>query len=345
MENAMHNLMTYINCLFISAMLCLLPVTVQAAKVGGVQKSEIPGWFKESFLDLRDDVNEARQKKRRLMIYFHQDGCPYCAELVNNNFSQKTTVDYINRHFDAIAINMWGDREVTHLDGKTYTEKELAAVLKIWFTPTLLFLNDTGETVLRINGYYPPKKLKTALEYVADRQEDKLSFRKYMAGRSMPPAHGKLHKAPYFLKPPHNLSRLDNSKPVIVFFEQKDCPACDIMHNQILSDATSIKQLQNFSVLQVDMWGKDKITLFDNKTMTTGEWARKLDISYAPSAVIFDNGMEVIRIEAFLKGFHVQSIMDYVSSGAYRTEPSLQRFIQKRAERLLEKGTKVDIWK
>ncbi|HQY46835.1 MAG TPA: hypothetical protein PLE38_07790, partial [Usitatibacteraceae bacterium] len=39
---------------------------------------EPPKWFKETFLDLKDDVAEAAKAGRRVMVYFYQDGCPYC---------------------------------------------------------------------------------------------------------------------------------------------------------------------------------------------------------------------------------------------------------------------------
>ena len=38
---------------------------------------EQPGWFKNSFLDLNEDIEEARASGKRLMIFFYQDGCPY----------------------------------------------------------------------------------------------------------------------------------------------------------------------------------------------------------------------------------------------------------------------------
>jgi thioredoxin-related protein len=318
---------------------------ILAAEIGGAAESEIPVWFKESFLDLREDIAEAKEKNRRVMIYFHQNGCPYCAELVNNNFSQKPIVDFMNRHIDAVQINMWGDREVTHLDGKSYSEKQLAAKLKIWFTPTLLFFNETGDVVLRINGYYPPNRFMTALEYVAGTHESKVSFRDYSANKLKPATHGKLNKAPYFLKPPYNLAKVPADKPVAVFFEQKDCPACDTLHKEIMADNITINELKAFHTIQLDMWSNQNIVLFNGKTVSARKWAKDLGITYAPSAVLFDKGNEVIRIEAFLKGFHVQSVMNYVSSGSYKTEPSFQRFITKRAEHLLEQGHKVDIWK
>ena len=60
--------------------------------------------------------------------------------------------------------------------------------------------------------------------------------------------------------------------------------------------------------------------------------------------VLFDGGKEAIRIEAFLNGFHVQSVLDYVASGAYKTQPELQRFIRSRADHLREQGVVVDLW-
>jgi hypothetical protein len=44
------------------------------------------------------------------------------------------------------------------------------------------------------------------------------------------------------------------------------------------------------------------------------------------------------------KGFHVQSVLDYVASGAYKKQPELQRFIRERADHLREQGIVVDIW-
>jgi hypothetical protein len=61
--------------------------------------------------------------------------------------------------------------------------------------------------------------------------------------------------------------------------------------------------------------------------------------------VFFDEGTEVMRIEAMLKAFHVQSVLDYVASRAYREQPSFQRFIQGRADRLRERGVVVDLWR
>src|SRR3989441_12256048 len=92
---------------------------------------EVPAWFSETFLDLREDVREAAKQGKRLMIYFGQDGCPYCKALMQTNFTQPRIVEKTRRHFVALALNIWGDREVTMLDGKVMREKDFARLMRV----------------------------------------------------------------------------------------------------------------------------------------------------------------------------------------------------------------------
>jgi len=49
----------------------------------------------------------------------------------------------------------------------------------------------------------------------------------------------------------------------------------------------------------------------------------------------------VLRLEAYFRPFHVAGSLEYVASGAYRTEPSLQRFLQSKADRMRRGGETV----
>src|SRR5438128_1463555 len=90
----------------------------ELAQSASPQAIDIPGWFSESLLDLREDVREAAKEGKRVLLYFGQDGCPYCKALMRTNFTQPLIVSKARSHFTAIALNIWGDREVTSLDGK-----------------------------------------------------------------------------------------------------------------------------------------------------------------------------------------------------------------------------------
>ena len=305
----------------------------------------VPPWFKNSFLDLKDDAAEAAEQGKRLLVYIGQDGCPYCAALFKGNFAQPDILEYTRKRFDAVDINLWGDRPVTDFDGEKLTEKTFAAKHRVRYTPTLLFFDGKGKQVLRIDGYYPPPKFLAALRYVGDDLgKGGESFAAYLArATAVPAAPGTLRSQPFFEKPPHDLSR--TGKPLAVFFEQGDCPACVELHRDVFAQPATREQLARFRVVQLDRWGDTPVTTPQGERLSARAWADRLNVAYAPTAVFFDGGREVMRIDAMLKGFHVQSVMDYVASGAYKQQPSFQRFIQARADRLREAGATVDLWK
>jgi thioredoxin-related protein len=313
----------------------------------GAEESEPPAWFKESFLDFEEDVREAAANHKRVMLYFHQANCPYCSLLVKENFTRPDIVAAMRKNLESIAVNLWGDREVIATDGKTYTEKSLAAALKVNYTPTLIFLDEQGKVALRLDGYYPPERFRLALDYVAGHKETELGFHEYLAARLAEAKTGGLHTEPFFLPPPYALARngVSADRPLAVFFEQVNCADCDRLHEQILADPATRALAERFETVQLDMAADTPVITPAGVRTTASAWARELDLGYAPSIVFFDRqGKEVMRIDAFLKTFHVQSVFDYVLQEAYLTEPSFQRFLSARAERLREEGVDVDIW-
>jgi thioredoxin-related protein len=337
----------------LSTLYLLFSLPLWAAQEGALQKGLInpghvdkPAWFKNSFLDLSEDVAEASAEGKRVILYFYQDGCPYCEKLINTNFAQRDIVEKTRTHFDVVAINMWGDTTVTDLNGNELTEKAFAVERKVQFTPTLLFLDEQGKVALRANGYYPPHKFMAALDYVAERREGKERFADYLAARKPKKASGRLHIGKGYLKPPYNLQRKEGDRPLLVLFEQHDCAACDEMHGDTFRRYKSIKLLKQFDIVLLDIWSKQPLTTPDGRHMETAKWVKELGIQYAPSMLFIDDkGDEVFRTEAYLRPFHTQSALDYVASGAYKTQAEFQRFVQERADHMREQGIEVDLWK
>ncbi len=324
-------------------MLCAICGILPAA--GAAQEIEIPTWFKNSFLDLRDDIREAATASKRLMVYFGQNGCPYCKQLMEVNFSQKDIVDKTRRHFDAIEINIFGSREVIWLDGRTRSEKDFAAMLKVQFTPTLLFLDEKGNVALRVNGYYPPHRFMAALDYVSQRREHTTSFAEFQNSYLRTPDSGIFHDQPFFRKEPYVFDRRKRAaRPLAVFFEQRNCSGCDEMHATALKTDLTRQLLSRFEVYRLNLHGGEAVIAPDGKSTSAAQWARELNLPYAPSVVLFDaRGKEVFRVEAYVRTFHLQSALDYVASGAYLKELSFQRYIQARAEAIRERGGRVDL--
>ncbi len=306
---------------------------------------EHPDWFKVSFLDLFEDIEDAADNNKRLMVYYYQDGCPYCKKLLEDNFSQREISEKTQKYFDVVSINLWGDKEVTVGD-RSYTEKEFAEALKVQYTPTLLFFNEENKIVFRANGYYPPEKFSALLDYIGKKQESKISYQDYMEKVNPQVSTGRLHDYINSVMSVADLSKVSmrSDKPLLVMFEQKKCKTCDELHLDILKREESIKQLSRFNVAVIDMWSDKTITIPSGKKMKIRDWAKKLDVKYAPSLLFFDDkGDEIFRADAYLRAFHTQSVMDYVASDAYKKQSNFQRYIDERADHLRDQGIEVDL--
>ena len=313
----------------------LLAVAVAApcrAQAPSPHAIDIPRWFTETFLELRDDVREAAAQGKRVMLYFGQDGCPYCTALMQTNFSQRPIADKTRRHFVAIALNLWGDREVVWLDGRRMSEKALGRELRVQFTPTLLFLDEQGVVALRLNGYLPPHRFEAALDYAAGLAGKGMRYDEYIKTAIREAASATLHDEAFFTALPVALM---GAKPVALLFETPYCAGCDELHREALQRPEVRRLLERFSVY--------RLTLNDMRTPKT-TWARELRVAYTPTIVFLDRGKEVFRIDTYLRPFHLASALDYVASRAYRKEPSFQRYLQSRTERLRGRGDKVDLW-
>ena len=82
-----------------------------------------PEWFKESFLDLRDDLQEAiAAGKQGIALYFGQANCAYCKALMEINLTKPDIVDYVQENYDIIPLDIWGSRQVTMFNGEEINE-------------------------------------------------------------------------------------------------------------------------------------------------------------------------------------------------------------------------------
>src|SRR5688572_4470362 len=288
------------------ALLCVMLFALPAAA------QEPPEWFVESFLDIREDAAEAARDGKRLMLYFMQEGCPYCKQLVTVNFRDPRIAEKMRRNFMSVAINIWGDREITAADGRKVPEKRFAAALKVQFTPTLVFFDEKGAVAHRINGYLPPEEFHAALDRII----------------AAPPAAGSSGKAAQL-----DVRRRNGAKPIILVLSGARCDACEELEGHLQTPELRA-QLGRFEVLRAA----------NPVVAMTASGGRRIDSAYLPAMVFFADGAEVFRTEAYLRPFHLSSALDYVATRSYAREPSFQRFVQARAEVRRSRGERVELW-
>ena len=145
-------------------------------------------WMHDGFLDLAEDMMEAADSGRHLMVLYEQAGCPYCRELHRVNFARPEIAGYLAQHFLVVQLDLWGARAVTDFDGEEIEERALAAKWGVNFTPTtILFHRDNAGAAdarqaetFRLPGYLKPFHYLSSLEYVVTGEHARQPFQRYL---------------------------------------------------------------------------------------------------------------------------------------------------------------------
>ena len=329
--------------IIIMSLVCLVPLSAHTAdspepiqQVTNYDSFELPEWFKVSFLDLSEDNLEATEANKHLAVFFWQEFCAYCKNTIEKNLTQQSIRDVFDAHFDVVALNIWGDREVYGLDGEATTEKEIARSLDVQFTPTIIFFNSDGNPVLRLNGYVSPVEMQVALNYVQTKTYESQTIFEYLAANQPKAVNASLNTQP-FIQEEANLNI--KGQPKAILFEQTSCPDCDTFHRCVLSLESVRDRFKPFHTVQLDMWSSNPVMTPNGETKTARDYARDMKIMYAPSLVLFDsNGSEIIRVESQLRSFHTEAVLEYIADGIYQREPNFQRYIEERGDIIRAKG-------
>jgi thioredoxin-related protein len=115
-----------------------------AAEIGddGLHKQD---WFATTFRDIREDMKNAKSEGKRLVLIFEQRGCSYCRQIHEQVLTDPEVKDFIKTNYMVVQYNLYGDEEVTDLDGETLTEKTAARKWRVTFTPTIFFMPEEAD--------------------------------------------------------------------------------------------------------------------------------------------------------------------------------------------------------
>jgi len=299
-----------------------------------------PDWFKLSFLDLPEDIEEAGAAgKAGIIVYFGQKYCAYCQQFLEKDLTREDIQAYMREHFDVIGIDIHGHRQVVDPSGNEYDESDYAVQEKTNFTPSLIFFDVDGNEVLRLRGYYPPYRFRAALEYVADRHYRKERYRDFLARAGVPLKFepGDLSEESFFIPGPYMLdrSRIPAERPLAVFFEQGNCHACDVLHTGPLADPEIRALMDQLESVQLSFWEDTPVVTPSGERTTARRWAEELGLFYTPTLIIFDsNGEEIIRVDSVVQFYRLRNVLEYVLEEGYRDHATFQRWRESRRPRI-----------
>ena len=99
-------------------------------------------WYHQSFLELEDDINEALAAGKVLMVKIDQKGCIYCEKVAKEILTEPAINSYVRENFMVVQLDLYGNRDVTDLDGTVMAESDMARRWGVLFTPTIYFISE-----------------------------------------------------------------------------------------------------------------------------------------------------------------------------------------------------------
>lgn len=147
-------------------------------------------WFLQSFLDLAEDLDEAKANGKRFAIMWELKGCPYCKDTHVVNFGDPEINAYVRENFEILQLNYLGARTVTDFDGEELEERELREKYGIRFSPVFQFFPESSEDIagetgraaetLRMRGYMEPDQFLAMFRFINDKAYEGQTFQEYL---------------------------------------------------------------------------------------------------------------------------------------------------------------------
>ncbi|MEN8213595.1 MAG: thioredoxin fold domain-containing protein [Pseudomonadota bacterium] len=136
-----------------------------------------PGlFFYEDGMNERDfftpppyDLDRSRQEgDKPLVVFFERGNCHACDLLHTGPFNDERIIKELEQ-MDAMQLNIASDTGITTPDGEKMTATEWADKLEIFHTPTLIFFDQKGREILRIDSIVKFYRAWGVLDYINKR--------------------------------------------------------------------------------------------------------------------------------------------------------------------------------
>ena len=131
-----------------------------------------------------------------------------------------------------------------------------------------------------------------------------------------------------------------------VIFEQRGCIYCTKMHTEVLARRYINDYVrENFSIVQIDLWGSREVTDFDGRKLPEKALAERWGVLFTPTIVFFKDDvadsdakwgqpLEVARMQLGIGADTFYDMFVWVRAGLYERDRNFQRFhIARMAER------------
>ena len=116
-------------------------------------------------VDLNTLMQKSAESQKKIMIFFHIPGCPYCTTMLKENFQDETTLKHIENKL--LFLDIYTAKKDTYKLGDFQGDgKALAKHLGAFAYPSTIFLDQEGKVIYKAIGYRNIDEYLPILQYI-----------------------------------------------------------------------------------------------------------------------------------------------------------------------------------
>jgi len=106
--------------------------------------------------------------QKPLVVFFEQSNCHSC-DILHSEPLRDPQTRALLRAVDSVQLDMRSDTPLTAPDGQRTTARNWATALQLYYAPALVFFDERGQEIVRLDSVVQQYRLRETLEYVSER--------------------------------------------------------------------------------------------------------------------------------------------------------------------------------
>ncbi len=149
----------------------LLPVTVLFAfsALELMKSSSLNDETEIKWLSLEEAQAQAGEDGKPLLVFVEAEWCGTCKQMMNTVFPDTDISKLVAENYHPVVIDLDSKKKVL-FNGKQKTERNFSRTMQVQQTPTMIFIDSSGEVMGRQPGFMDRSELKKLLHYVLSDQ-------------------------------------------------------------------------------------------------------------------------------------------------------------------------------
>lgn len=128
---------------------------------------------------LTSAIKKNKFHKKFFLLHFYFPTCAYCIRMDSHVFNRKNVIDYINKNFHPVLVDIYSNKKILYFDGSYITAKQLASKFNVTGVPTEIFFTPSYHKIFMLPGYWKEKDFMLVSKWIATGKYKTESLRKF----------------------------------------------------------------------------------------------------------------------------------------------------------------------